>query len=63
MKREKRVESEKGFGKNLHIRLTDKEYEQVCRYAKEQNTTVSEIVRRSVRLYNYQMEKRKYLKE
>lgn len=56
MKKEKNDEK---FTKILNIRMKESEYEEVCKYAEEKNVSVSETVRRAVRLYFYQMNLRK----
>lgn len=60
MKKETRDGSKGGkYAAYLNIRMSPEEKEEICKYAEEKNVSVSETVRRAVRLYFYQMNLRK----
>lgn len=51
------------FPKTLNIRMEESEYEELKAYAEEKNLSVSETVRRAVRLFFYQTNLRKKAKK
>ena len=47
------------YGSRLEVRMKSDEIEEIRRYAERNNISVSETVRRGMRLFFYQMEVRK----
>lgn len=45
--------------KRLNIRMTEEEYNEVCKYAKDQKIGISEAARRAIRVFFYQKNMRK----
>lgn len=47
------------YGSRLEVRMKNEEIEEIRKYAERNNISVSETVRRGMRLFFYQMEVRK----
>ena len=47
------------YGQRLEVRMKNDEIEEIRKYAEKNNLSVSETVRRGMRLFFYQMEVRK----